>query len=105
MAEKAKVKIYPFYPKVLALSGVILRGISFYFIFLRPSLLPEDVRYMEANSIEIQAVAPGLARWLQKVYWVTCGYIFSSGLLTLYIAFSSFKAKTRAHFRRSQLPG
>ena len=105
MAEKAKVKIYPFYPKVLALSGVILIGISLYFIFLRPPLLPEDVRFMEANPVAIQAAAPGLTRWLQKVFWVMGGYIFSSGLLTLYIAFSSFKAKTRGAFPAVAIAG
>ena len=92
------MRLYPYYPKVLALGGVILMGIGFYFIFLRPPLLPEDARYMDTTLAEIQAVTPGLARWLQKVFWVMGGYIFTVGLLTIYIAFSSFQARTRVAF-------
>ena len=92
------MKLYPFYPKVLALGGVILVGIGLYFIFLRPPLLAEDARYMETTLAEIQVVAPGLTRWLQKVFWVMGGYIFTVGLLTIYIAFSSFQTRTRVAF-------
>ena len=73
-------------------------GIGFYFIFLRPPLLPEDARYMDSTVVEIQATAPGLIRWLQKVFWVMGGYIFTAGLLTIYIAFSSFQARARGAF-------
>ena len=73
-------------------------GIGLYFIFLRPPLLPEDARYMDTTLAEIQAAAPGLVRWLQKVFWVMGGYIFTAGLLTIYIAFSSFRARTRGAF-------
>ena len=73
-------------------------GIGLYFIFLRPPLLPEDARYMNTTLVEIQAAAPGLVRWLQKVFWVMGGYIFTSGLLTIYIAFSSFQARARGAF-------
>ena len=92
------MKLYPYYPKVLALGGVILMGIGLYFIFLRPPLLAEDARYMDATLAEIQAAAPGLTRWLQKVFWVMGGYIFTVGLLTIYIAFSSFQTRTRVAF-------
>ena len=92
------MKLNPFYPKVLALGGVILVGIGLYFIFLRPPLLAEDARYMDTTLAEIQAVAPGLTRWLQKVFWVMGGYIFTVGLLTIYIAFSSLQARMRAAF-------
>lgn len=92
------MKLYPYYPKVLALGGVILMGMGLYFIFLRPTLLPEDARFMNTTSAEIQAVAPGLSRWLQKVFWVLGGYIFTTGLLTIYIAFSSFQARARGAF-------
>lgn len=51
-------------------------GIGIYFIFLRPPLLPEDARYMDTTLAEIQAAAPGLVRWLQKVFWVLGGYIY-----------------------------
>ncbi len=92
------MKLYPFYPKVLALGGVMLLGIALYFIFLRPPLLPEDARYMGSTLPEIQAAAPGLARWLQKIFWVMGGYVFTSGLLTIYTAFSSFKTRRAGAF-------
>ena len=92
------MRLYPYYPKVLALGGVILVGIGLYFIFLRPPLLAEDARYMDTTLAEIQAAAPGLTRWLQKVFWVMGGYIFTVGLLTIYIAFSSFQERTRVAF-------
>lgn len=89
------MRLYPFYPKALALGGIILMGIGLYFIFLRPPLLPEDARYMDTTLAEIQMAAPDLTRWLQKVFWVMGGYIFTVGLLTIYIAFSSFQARAR----------
>ena len=92
------MRFRPFYPKVLALGGIILMGIGLYFIFLRPPLLAEDARYMDTTIAEIQAAVPGLTRWLQKVFWVMGGYIFTVGLLTIYIAFSSFQERTRVAF-------
>ncbi len=73
-------------------------GIGLYFLFFRPPLLPEDARYMGTTLAEIQVSVPGLTRWLQKVFWVMGGYIFTTGLLTIYIAFSSFKTRTRGAF-------
>ncbi len=92
------MRLYPYSPKVLALGGFILIGIALYFIFLRAPFLPEDARYMGTTSAEIQAAAPGLVRWLQKVFWVMGGYIFTAGLLTMYIVFSSFQARARGAF-------
>ncbi len=97
--EKEELRLYPYYPKVLALGGVILVGIGLYFIFLRPPLLAEDASYMDMTLAEIQAVAPDLTRWLQKVFWVMGGFIFTGGLLTVYIAFSSFQTRTRGAFQ------
>ena len=99
------MRFRPFYPKVLALGGIILMGIGLYFIFLRPPLLPEDARYMGTTLAEIQMAAPGLIRWLQKVFWVMGGYIFTAGLLTIYIAFSSIRARARGAFPVIALAG
>lgn len=73
-------------------------GIGLYFIFLRPPLLPEDARNMNTTLAEIQAAVPGLFHWLEKVFWVIGGYVFSVGLLTVYVAFSSFPTRTRGVF-------
>jgi hypothetical protein len=44
---------------------------------------------------DIQAAAPGLATWLRRVFWVMGGYMFTSGLLTAYIALTSFRIGDR----------
>lgn len=44
---------------------------------------------------EIQAAVPGLLDWLEKVFWVMGGYIFTTGLLTLYVALTSFRARVK----------
>lgn len=95
----------PYYPKALALVALILMGMGLYFIFLRVPLLPEDARYMDTTAAELQAAAPGLLRWLQKVFWVMGGYIFTSGLLTMYIALSSFQSRARGAFPVMALAG
>ncbi len=81
--------------KALLLSGVILLGLGFYFIFLRPPLLPEDPRYMGASLEQIQSSVPGLAIWLRHVFWVMGGYMFATGTLTCYLAVTGFRARSR----------
>jgi hypothetical protein len=66
--------------------GLILMGIGLYFIFFRPALLPEDVRFIRTTADELHATVPGFFPWLQKVFWVLGGYIFTTGLLTCYVA-------------------
>jgi hypothetical protein len=83
----------PYSSTILVLCSIILMGLGLYFVFLRAPLLPEDLRYMDASLAEIQAAAPGLLKWLQKVFWVLGGYSFTSGLLTLYVAITAFRAR------------
>ena len=83
----------PYSSTILVLCGIILMGLGLYFVFLRPPLLPEDARYMGASLAEIQATAPGLFNWLQKVFWVMGGYIFTTGPLTLYVTFTAFRMR------------
>lgn len=83
---------------ILSLSGLILMGMGVYFVFMRPPLLPEDTRYINASLAEIQSAVPELANWLQKVFWVMGGYIFTTGLLTLYLAVTAFAKRTRGVF-------
>ena len=66
--------------------GIWLIGLGLYFIFLRPPLLPEDLRYMGISPSEIQSVVPGLERWLQSVFDVMGGFMTGSGLLTILAA-------------------
>jgi hypothetical protein len=85
----------PFSSTVLTLCGIILIGMGVYFALLRPSLLPEDIRYIGFSSEQPQAIAPGLLNWLDKVFWVLGGYVFSTGLLTCYIAQTAFRERRR----------
>ena len=78
---------------ILAFGGFLLIAMGLYFVFLRPPILPEDLRYMGSTlQIERQSI-PGLLNWLQKVFWVMGGYIFSTGVLTVFISLTSFRAR------------
>jgi len=79
---------------MLALGGVILIGLGLYFIFVRPALLPEDPRFMGTTLEQIRSNLPGLLLWLPRVFWVMGGYMVSSGLLTFYLARTSFCSRT-----------
>jgi len=85
----------PLSATLLAICGVILVGIGLYFIFARPAFLPEDARYTGASLAEIQAVAPSIAQWLGRVFWVLGGYIVATGILTIYLAVSPFRKRMR----------
>ena len=88
-----KARVYS--TTLLAISGGILMAVGLYFVFLRPALLPEDLRYMHASLADIQAEMPGLLEWLPKVFWALGGYIFTTGLLTLSIAVTTFRTGVR----------
>jgi hypothetical protein len=65
--------------------GVLFMGLGLDFVFIRPPLLPEDPRSMGASLADIQSAIPGLAIWLRRVFWVMGGFMFATGLLTIYI--------------------
>lgn len=70
---------------LIAACGVWLVGLGFYFVFLRPPLLPEDPRFMGVPP-EVLAALPGLARWLGKVFTVMGGFMAGCGVLVLFLA-------------------
>lgn len=78
---------------LLALAGMIVAGIGLYFIVLRPSLLPEDVRYMGLSAAELEAVGPRLGRWLAHVFRVLGGYALATGVLLIALAATAFRAR------------
>ena len=69
----------------IVFQGVLFLGLGLYFVFIRPPLLPEDPRFMGASLADIQSAIPGLAIWLRRVFWVMGGFMFATGLLTIYI--------------------
>ena len=92
------IKLKPYSASFLTLGGFLLAGMGIYFVFLRPPLLPEDSKYIGLSLSAIQNNIPGLSVWLQKVFWVMGCYIFSVGLLTMYVAQTSFRTRTRGAF-------
>ena len=78
---------------LLALAGVAVGGIGVYFIFLRPSLLPEDIRFMQLSEGEVAAIGPRLQAWQAQVFRVLGGFALGTGLLTVALAGTSFRAR------------
>ena len=92
------IKLKPYSASILAFGGFLLLAMGVYFIFIRPPLLPEDLRYMKITSPMEQDKMQGLQMWLGKVFWVMGGYVFTTGLLTIFMAFTSFQTRTRGTF-------
>ncbi|MBI3700570.1 MAG: hypothetical protein HY242_09040 [Afipia sp.] len=89
-----KAKLALFASGSLGLGGVILMALGAYFAFLRPALLPEDLKFMSSSVAQIQSALPGLQAWLTRVFGVLGGFMFAAGLLTGYIAATSRSAGT-----------
>ena len=87
------MNLNPYSSSILALGGFLLAIMGIYFVFIRPSLLPEDLRYMKTTLSVIHDSAPGLSVWLQKVFYVLGGFIFTTGVLTIFIALTSFRKR------------
>ena len=92
------INLKPYSSSILALGGFLLLAMGIYFVLLRPALLPEDILYMKTTSSIIQENTPQLSVWLQKIFWVMGSYIFTSGLLTIFSARTSFQIRTRGAF-------
>ncbi len=97
MINKARNHI-PHSAKTLSFGGFLLAAMGLYFIFIRPSLLPEDLLYMKTSLPVLNNSAPGITGWLQKVFWVMGSYILTTGILTIFIAFTSFRSRTNGAF-------
>ncbi|MDQ6695152.1 MAG: hypothetical protein M3014_12160 [Chloroflexota bacterium] len=82
-------------PILLAACGIMLIGLGAYFVLLRPPLLPEDTRAIEATGGQITTLAPGLSAWLKHVFWVMGGYMASTGVLTIYVGLVSVPGHAR----------
>ena len=92
------LKLKPYSAPLLAVGGLQLVAMGIYFVFMRPPLLPEDLRYMQTNLSVINNSATGLSSWLQKVFWVMGSYIFTTGLLIIFIAMTSFRTRMKSAF-------
>lgn len=66
--------------------GFWLVGLGGYFMFVRPPLLPEDLRYLGASALQIEARLPQLAMWLRNVFTVMGGFIAGCGVLIIFVS-------------------
>ena len=78
----------------LAISGILLIGMGCYFLFIRPALLPEDIRYMDITPAELESIGPRLAAWLDHVFSVMGGYVTATGVLALTLAATAFRQRS-----------
>src|SRR5690242_793572 len=78
----------------LAISGILLIGMGCYFLFIRPALLPEDIRYMDITPAELESIGPRLAAWLNHVFQVMGGYVSATGVLALTLAATAFRQRS-----------
>ena len=95
----------PYSATALALGGGILVSLGLYFAFLRPPLLPEDLRVMGTSLALIEATIPGLLVWLQRVFRVMGGFMFAAGVLTVYVAATGFREHARGAFLAVTMAG
>lgn len=71
---------------MLMACGLWLVALGLYFAFLRPTLLPEDLRFMSSSLAQVRVDVPGLEAWLQHVFTVMGGFMAGSGVLTVFVA-------------------
>ena len=90
-----QMTLRPYLATALAIGGAIVAALGLYFVFLRPPVLPEDLRFMGTSMTQLQAGMPGLLPWLRRVFWVLGGYMFATGLLTSHAAVTVFRARAR----------
>ncbi len=79
--------------------------LGLYFVFLRPALLPEDARFIGRSIAQLQSEVPRLLIWTRRVFLVLGGFMFASGVLTCYVAVTSFRARARGSARVVALSG
>ena len=72
--------------KVFVACGLWLVALGAYFLFLRPAVLPEDLRYIGSSLETMRSAAPGLERWLGHVFDVMGGFMVAAGAMTVLAA-------------------
>jgi len=73
----------PAFQVIFIVCGVWLIGLGLYFMFFRPALLPEDLRYIGVTIQEIQSATPGMVDWLHRVFTVMGGFMMGAGALVI----------------------
>jgi Polyketide cyclase / dehydrase and lipid transport len=84
---------WPMSSILLFLFGIAIVFMGGFFIFIRPAMLPEDLRYLGASRAQLEAAAPALAIWLGHVFDVLGGYVTATGILTMGLAATAFRER------------
>jgi hypothetical protein len=69
--------------RLLLVVGLLTLGTGIYFLFIRPVMLPEDIRL---TGMDPQLLSPGMAEWLRIVFRTWGGFIAGFGILILSVA-------------------
>ena len=69
--------------------GIWLMVLGGYFMFARPSLLPEDLRYLGSSAIQVEVLLPHITAWLQNVFTVMGGVVAGCGVLIIFVSLSA----------------
>lgn len=88
-------KKHPISSWILGGCGIWLIGLGFYFMILRPPLLPEDLRYMDMTLSQVRNAAPGMESWLKKVFTVMGGFMAGAGVLTMFVATAAIPSRLK----------
>ena len=75
---------------LLLILGLLTLGTGVYFLFLRPALLPEDVRFTGADP---RLIDPRMATWLGIVFRTWGGFMAGFGILLSAVAGTMVSAR------------
>ena len=95
----------PAFQVIFIVCGVWLIGLGLYFMFLRPALLPEDLRYIGLTIQEIQSAVPGLVHWLHRVFTVMGGFMMGAGALVIALMIKDSKRQRKLTLAALALAG
>lgn len=75
--------------------GIWLIGLGGYFMFARPPLLPEDLRYLGSSAVQVEALLPHLASWLRNVFTVMGGFMAGCGVFVVFVSVRAVPQRLR----------
>ncbi len=90
---------------LLSVAGLLVSGIGIYFLALRPPLLPEDIRFIGLSPTEVALLGARLAPWLSNVFHVLGGFALATGIVTIALAATSYRARSPAAVLAAALGG
>ncbi|MEC4718083.1 hypothetical protein RY831_02890 [Noviherbaspirillum sp. CPCC 100848] len=88
---KAPIVLLRFSKSIFLVCGIWLIGLGGYFMFARPALLPEDLRYLGLSAIQVETFVPNLASWLRNVFTVMGGFMAGGGVLIVFVSMRAVK--------------